>query len=115
MATIISVDDRVYAQQPANGKEFTLQELQDIVGGYIEFTRIPRKTRAIDENGNVFDFAQGMILCVNEEGWILNPPLPLNQAASLLTGQPIAGNAIALTSTEAGEDNNEYDDDDEED
>ena len=63
---------------PADGKQFTLQEMQAVVDGLIEPVYLP----------------DGRVMIVNEEGWVIN--LPVNQMASLLAGQPIAGSVIVL-------------------
>ena len=62
------------------GAEWTLEELQSIVGGYIEVIRLP------DER----------ILIVNEEGRLRN--LPPNPAASAAAGRLIVGVAIVADS-----------------
>lgn len=51
---------------PANGKKFTLEELQKYVGGYIEMTK-------------TYD---GRTMWVNEEGLLRN--LPINLVATFL-------------------------------
>ena len=51
---------------PANGKHFTLKELQGYVGGYVE----------------IQDLGDGRKLCLNEEGKLYG--LPANAGATLL-------------------------------
>lgn len=51
-ATIISPDGREEKISPANGNDFSLEEVQKIVGGYIE----------------VVGLSDGNILVLNEEG-----------------------------------------------
>ena len=67
MGQHIKTDGTVAEVHPANGKKFTLKELQEFVGGYIELvtTREPRRH-----------------MYVNEEGTL--DGLPLNQKASEL-------------------------------
>jgi len=60
---------------PANGKEFTLDELQDAVGGYTELVRLPH-----------------WWLVVNDESAINGSPL--NHVATAIAGQPIFGDAL---------------------
>jgi hypothetical protein len=75
---------------PANGREFTLPELQGIVGGYIEGLRTP----------------DGRWVFVNEDGKRLD--LPYNQGATLLMisrlqfGDFIVGDVVLCSPTEAG-------------
>ena len=68
--------------QPKNGSTFELEELQEIVGGYIEIIRLN----------------DGRIIIVNEEGLNLNLPVNI-EATNILrrdhsTTQYIVGNAI---------------------
>ena len=64
--------------EPENGTDFTLDELQEFVGGYIEIVHLH----------------DGKIMVVNEEGRLLN--LPPNWMATDLHGLPelIVGNAL---------------------
>jgi len=66
MGTIMYTDGRTEERQPANGRTFSLKELQAIVEGYIEI--IPTK----DER----------IMVLNEEGKLLD--LPRNEQATAL-------------------------------
>jgi hypothetical protein len=66
---------------PEDGSHFSLEELQKIVGGYIQGVPLPR----------------GRMLICNEDGMSLN--LPLNPAASLavtgyVCGDRILGNCV---------------------
>lgn len=75
---------------PANGRTFTLPELQHLVGGYIEALRTP----------------DGRWLFINENG--KNLELPANLRATMLMDAVLAdddiivGNAVLCTMTEAG-------------
>lgn len=76
---VIEVDGRETPYPPKDGERFTLRELQEAVGGYIECLSI-RKT--------------GDLMFVNEDG---RPKcLPLNPKASALYGAPICGRALIL-------------------
>lgn len=66
---------RVEEVFPRNGKEFTLKELQEFVGGYIEY--VPGSRPAA--------------FC-NEEGRLQN--LPVNRSASIAFKQVLVGNVI---------------------
>lgn len=63
---------------PASGEQFSLEELQAVVGGYIEIVALPK----------------GMLLVCNEEGRLHQ--LPLNQPASSLAGRQILGNVAII-------------------
>lgn len=68
--------------QPKNGTTFELEELQEVVGGYIELVRLN----------------DGRIIVVNEDGLNLNLPVNI-EATNILrrdhsTAQYIVGNAI---------------------
>jgi len=65
---------------PANGKHFSLEELQAMVGGYIEFVRV-----ISDPN---------LTLVCNEEGILMG--LPFNPIASRKTGHNIFGNVVII-------------------
>lgn len=74
-ARILLPDGTETATTPANGKTFELEELQKIVGGYIEILALPGKP--------------GEIMVCNEEGKLEG--LPINPAATQLwkaTAQP---------------------------
>lgn len=64
------------ATRPDNGTDFSLEELQGIVGGYIQIVQCP----------------DDMIMVVNEEGLLLN--LPVNPVASLFARQYIVGDVL---------------------
>lgn len=83
MAIIIKISGEHEAIEPANGKAFTLQELQNVVGGYIELIPI--------HSGDYAD----MLLIVNEEG-LLKPNPQLNEEASKIAGRRIVGQVIIV-------------------
>ncbi len=65
MAKIVKTDGTVTEVRPKNGIDFVLEELQEIVGGYIEIVNI--------KDG---------LMVVNEEGKIKN--LPINKLATII-------------------------------
>jgi len=73
---IIRADGTSEERMPADGKEFSLPELQDAVGGYIELITI----------------TDGRFMVVNEEG--LLKKLPMNMVASSLAHQIIVGDVL---------------------
>ena len=77
-ANILYTDGRKVPVVPKNGTDFKLDELQKIVGGYIETINLPG----------------GSLMVVNEEG--LLDGLPSNRLASRLAYQPIVGNAVVM-------------------
>jgi len=66
-----------YRENPER-KKFELDELQAIVGGYIELMPV----------------INNMFLVVNEEGLIME--LPRNEGASAIAGQHICGDTILI-------------------
>lgn len=85
---IIQVDSTIKEVEPADGKFFSLEELQKAVGGYIEGIHLEC----------------GCIMFVNEEGKLND--LPLNQNATALfwhssgyTGDVIVGDAIVVAAS----------------
>jgi hypothetical protein len=81
-AVVIEVDGSVRELERASEVP-TLEELHKAVGGYIEVVRVADPD---------------MLMIVNEEGWVLDPPLPLNVIASCFYGGPsgIAGPVVML-------------------
>lgn len=69
--------DRLYIE-PGNTKDFTLEELQGRVGGYIELVQCP-------------DYPKHYLV-VNDEGALRR--MPINTEASVLARQPIYGDAV---------------------
>lgn len=65
MANLYKVDGTIEVVHPANGKHWTLKEMQDLVGGFIEFLPSIRAK-----------------IVVNEEGLIKG--LPVNEKATAL-------------------------------
>lgn len=64
MATLYRVgEEKGVEVKPANGREFTLEEVQALVGGYVEMVALPRK---------------GESLLCDEEGMLKNKRLNLN-------------------------------------
>jgi hypothetical protein len=78
MARILSVDGEVIEVQPADGREFTVAEMEKLVGGEFDLIRTDMgASMAIDENAR----AKG---------------LDLNRRASMMTGQFVIGPAVLL-------------------
>lgn len=82
LSEVIRVDGTRYQISPRDGRYFQLDELREIVKGYLEI--VP----TLDHR----------LMVVNEEGKILDPPLPLNLAASFLYingyADPIHGDVL---------------------
>ena len=69
MATIIKANGETIDVKPKNGTDFSLEEMKEIVGGYIE----------------VLFLEGGDLMVVNEDGKNMN--LPLNkEATEIITG-----------------------------
>lgn len=90
MAQLIKADGETRQVAPKNGRFFELEELQELVGGYIE---------------NVY-LDDGRIMVVNEEGKFYG--LPLNKKATdladavILPWDEIVGDAVVGTAKEMG-------------
>ena len=86
MATILRVDGDSEEVQPRNGIDFSLEELQKIVGGYIEIVKVSNR----------------QIMVVDNEGKLKGKPV--NLMASFLYGNPdddaIVGDALVCESGE---------------
>jgi uncharacterized protein DUF3846 len=98
MATLIPAAGAAREITPANGRAFTLAELQGIVGGYIEAIAVPR---------DVGVFVGAHVAFLNEDGKRLN--LPTNATAMMLWRHMlrpddwIVGDVVVCTALEAGE------------
>jgi hypothetical protein len=66
MTSLYQTDGRVLEIRPSNGSHWTLEELQKLVGGYIEVVR------TVDDR----------LMVINENGKVMNPPLELNIPAT---------------------------------
>ena len=83
MATIIKADGRKIETQPKNGRDFKLEELKKIVGGYIEIVTL----------------SDNKIMVINEEGKVNG--LPINIIATQLFGYDIiVGDVLVCNSDE---------------
>jgi hypothetical protein len=94
MATLMKTNGQVIGVTPRNGESFTLEELQDFVGGYIELVRL----------------SEDVVMFVNEEGKLnglhVNPKATILASAEEAIGPTdiIVGDAVVMTRKEAGED-----------
>lgn len=91
MATIMNPDGTTQDITPADGKAFTLKELQTAVGGYVQALYMPK----------------GRIILVHEEGKLKG--LPVNTGATLLwhslngrNDDVLVGPALVCTRKEMG-------------
>lgn len=85
MATLYEPSGRDQTCTPRDGKKFTLDELQTLVGGYIEMVRIPG------------DVGRRMFF-VDEEGLLRG--LSPNVRASHIAGRLLVGNALLCSPQE---------------
>jgi hypothetical protein len=82
MATIIKISGEKENIEPENGKTFSLKELQEAVGGYIQLVSI-----------NDGEYAGKLMIC-DEEG--LLKANQLNEEATRIAGQQIVGQVIII-------------------
>ena len=92
MAVVVKCDGSDhFGIEPENGEHFTLDEMQDIVGGYIEMIRIPGLSNPEKE----------YFLVINEEGKF--EPLARNESATIVyqghydTADYIVGDALFVS------------------
>lgn len=89
MATFISVDGSEREVQPKNGKHFTLEELQEYAGGYIEMVRLPSGGWLVfDEDGKMKDLPRN------------DRATPMGHACGIADNDYIVGNVLVAKSTE---------------
>ena len=91
MATVLHIDGTQTMVTPTSPPAFSLEELQAMVGGWLEVVYLP----------------DGNLLVIDEEGKLKN--YPRNEQATrlaasrLFRGDYIAGTAVIVTLTEMGE------------
>jgi hypothetical protein len=94
MATFFGTDGTVEERKPANGDSFTLEEMQAVVGGFIEVVSPIGKYN-------------GKILVINEEGKLMglirNDNATAAMGGNLFPGDYISGDALLCTSEEMGD------------
>jgi hypothetical protein len=91
MAIVLHVDGTRATVAPASPPAFSLQELQAMVGGWIEVVYLPdSRLMVIDEEGKLKDYPR------NEQATRL-------AASRLFRGDYIAGTAVIVTLEEMGE------------
>jgi Domain of unknown function (DUF3846) len=87
-SVLYTPDGRTKVVRPANGKHWTLEELQGFVGGYIEVLRT----------------VDGGYMVINETGKVQRPPLELNRPATYIykhgRKDPICGPAVVVDTRE---------------
>lgn len=81
MAWLLKTDKTREQIAPANGRDFTLAELQGYVGGCIDVVRLGTLLLVVNDDGLLFD-------------------LPYNHAASLAASGHIVGNAVLCNASE---------------
>lgn len=96
MGRIIYPDGRQETAKPANGKSFTLEEMQKIVGGIIQMIGLP----------------SGEEMVLHEEGKELRLPknpaaTVLGRAAGIADSDFIVGTVLICSDLEAGSDDDE--------
>lgn len=82
MATLYKTDGTSQQVAPANGTDFKLEELYQLVGNPIDIVRLNNK----------------QLLVVHDEGLVLG--LPINPEACRMTGQYIVGDVVRCADTE---------------
>ena len=89
MAIIIKVNGQKQEDvKPSNGKTFSLAELQDDVGGYIQIVPI------------ITGEHSGKLMIVDEEGLLKTNP-QVNTEASIIAGRRIVGQVVVINRDES--------------
>ena len=78
MATKLLTNGDTELVSPANGSQFTLEELQEHVGGYIQLIHTPG----------------GRLLVIDEEGKLKNKPINERATGILRSCGPVTGDCI---------------------
>lgn len=93
MAVILRVNGQVEEIEPENGMDFTLEEAQKIVGGWVELLRIAGPLPQYDLP------EKGLVMLVNEEGRLDGLP-PNEQATMIFQRDFIVGDALICRSNQ---------------
>lgn len=106
MALLIKSNGESKIVLPANGSAFSLEELQQYVGGYIEIWQLPHVVMYSVASNSMADLgARSMVL--NEEGKLMQ--LPINTEATNIAsgvippGDFVVGDVLLCTQEEIGE------------
>jgi hypothetical protein len=92
MARLFKADGGITEIQPKDGQSFTLDEMQELVGGYIE----------------VVAAAGGYSLVIDEEGRVKGKPFNELATAAHAIGRPLVGDALLVTIEHPGSDNERF-------
>lgn len=92
MATLYRVDGTQEEVRPLDGRAFSLEEMQTLVGGYIQIVKAKEP---------------GMWIVCDEDGKVRNPPKPINVVATASWvgkdyGDPLVGTVLVGTAEEVG-------------
>ena len=103
MAKILKTDNTSVEVQPKNGRDFSLEELQKIVGGFIEIVEARGIMLEISETGetNYSELPRNTIIVLNEEGKLMG--MEFNLVASVAYGNPydaIVGDVLLCRQSE---------------
>lgn len=97
MAVLIKTDGTSQSVWPKSGEDFSIEELQALVGGYVEFVRPAQagiyQLRGAGDSTVVVEVDRYSRLCVNEEGKLKG--LDANETATMIYGRDaIVGPAV---------------------
>ena len=87
MNIVIPVEGETRKFSPADGKKFTLEELQSAVGGKIEFVPSPQ--------GRGYDNCRDPYVVIADEEGVLKSKA-FNTGASFLVGYPLVGDVVIV-------------------
>lgn len=84
MAILLKPGEVIEVVAPADGKEFSLEEVQQLVGGYVEMVRFPIPVK-------FFGYAEGpfTMALVNEEGKMKSQPVNYKATAMWLKSNSV--------------------------
>ena len=80
-ALLVKTNGKQEKIKPANGTDFTLEEAQGYVGGYIEIVHLPRTIMVVNEEGAI-------------NGMVVNPSATLLATCYFGAFTPIYGDVI---------------------
>lgn len=93
-AILIVPPKEVTVVTPRDGERFRLEELQELVGGYVEHVRLPGPEQPATSSWRTSPWPSYTDLLVHEEAKIKQEPI--NHLATMLWGDAVAGTALLM-------------------
>ena len=84
MAQVVQPDGIIFDVEPRNGQSYSLEEIQEYIGGYFQEVHLPRSE----------DYIGFHVMLCDEDG--IQKNLQVNMYASIIAHQTIVGNIMTV-------------------